>query len=418
MGSKSSEEEIKSEVQSILQGADLSALSERNVREILSEKFGDAVRTEHVKKLITEEIEDYLASMADAEEANNNDVVRSSQVPLQQKDIAKRKAEASAGPVPQAKVARSTNSAQDATFDLSNRCQVTVRAFRGNPLIDIREFYDKDGELAPGKKGIALTKEQWGIVKSKAAEISEALETGTDDYEVELSVQRKLRVRLVGKNYCVDLREYYQKDGEDAPGKKGINLQPEQWEALVTAAADINAELQGLNASAKTKPKQKDTSGKDEVAAAPSAPDPSGEAETTAQGSSALPVILSSNRRADVSNYKGSTFVNIREYYEKDGEMLPGSKGIALSPEQFKILQAAAVDVTAALASRNLDFKVALSSKRALRINEFKSNVMVDIRHMYEKDGKQLPGKKGISLVAEQWQSFVKGLPALEAAMP
>ncbi len=53
MGSTSSDEEIKSEVQSILQRADLSALSERNVREILSEKFGDAVRTEHVKKLIT-----------------------------------------------------------------------------------------------------------------------------------------------------------------------------------------------------------------------------------------------------------------------------------------------------------------------------------------------------------------------------
>ncbi len=56
--------------------------------------------------------------------------------------------------------------------------------------------------------------------------------------------------------------------------------------------------------------------GRDEVAAAPSAADPSGKAETSEQGSSALPVILSSNRRADISNFKGSTFVNIREYYE------------------------------------------------------------------------------------------------------
>lgn len=53
MGSKSLEEEIRSEVKTILQGADLSALSERNVREILSEKFGDAVQNEHVKKVIT-----------------------------------------------------------------------------------------------------------------------------------------------------------------------------------------------------------------------------------------------------------------------------------------------------------------------------------------------------------------------------
>lgn len=48
---------------------------------------------------------------------------------------------------------------------------------------------------------------------------------------------------------------------------------------------------------------------------------------------------------------------------QKEGEMRPGSKGIALSPEQFKVLQAAADDVSAALASRNLEFKVALSSK-------------------------------------------------------
>ena len=53
MGSESLDQEIKTEVKSILQGADLSALSERNVREILSEKFGDVVQNEHVKKLVT-----------------------------------------------------------------------------------------------------------------------------------------------------------------------------------------------------------------------------------------------------------------------------------------------------------------------------------------------------------------------------
>lgn len=83
-------------------------------------------QAEFHRVLDQEEIEAYLASIADAEEAHNDDqdVMRSSQVPLQRKDSGKRKAEASAGPVPQAKVARSTNSAQEATFDLSNRCQV------------------------------------------------------------------------------------------------------------------------------------------------------------------------------------------------------------------------------------------------------------------------------------------------------
>ena len=45
------------------------------------------------------------------------------------------------------------------------------------------------------------------------------------------------------------------------------------------------------------------------------------------------------------------TLVNIREFYEKDGQMLPGAKGIALSPEQWAQLVAHAPQVEAALAA-------------------------------------------------------------------
>ena len=40
------------------------------------------------------------------------------------------------------------------------------------------------------------------------------------------------------------------------------------------------------------------------------------EEEEDAEGSSGLPIKLSSNRRADVSEFKGKRLVNIREYYE------------------------------------------------------------------------------------------------------
>jgi hypothetical protein len=70
--------------------------------------------------------------------------------------------------------------------------------------------------------GIALTTEQWATVKASAAAVLKALEAETEDFTVELTAQRKLRVRLVGKNLCVDIREFYEKDGEDAPGKKGM----------------------------------------------------------------------------------------------------------------------------------------------------------------------------------------------------
>ncbi len=41
--------------------------------------------------------------------------------------------------------------------------------------------------------------------------------------------------------------------------------------------------------------------------------------------------------------------VNIREYYEKDGEQKPGSKGIAMPPEQWHKLAAGLGVLDAAL---------------------------------------------------------------------
>ncbi|KAG0125488.1 putative RNA polymerase II transcriptional coactivator [Tuber indicum] len=40
-------------------------------------------------------------------------------------------------------------------------------------------------------------------------------------------------------------------------------------------------------------------------------------------------------RRVAVSKFGGKHLINIREYFEKDGKVLPGKKGISLSMEQF-----------------------------------------------------------------------------------
>ncbi|CAF9914937.1 MAG: hypothetical protein GOMPHAMPRED_008334 [Gomphillus americanus] len=55
-----------------------------------------------------------------------------------------------------------------------------------------------------------------------------------------------------------------------------------------------------------------------------------------------------------------------------------------------------------------------LTGRRRIVVSEFKGNRMISIREYYEKDGKELPGKKGISLPLDQFSALVSLLPQIE----
>ena len=56
---------------------------------------------------------------------------------------------------------------------------VDVRDFKGQTLIDIREYYDAGGELKPGKKGISLNlkvrvSRDWGAQPRQKKQFTES----------------------------------------------------------------------------------------------------------------------------------------------------------------------------------------------------------------------------------------------------
>ncbi|TIA92972.1 hypothetical protein E3P81_01154 [Wallemia ichthyophaga] len=71
------------------------------------------------------------------------------------------------------------NKEGDKFFEVGNKRsrRVTVSSFKNTPLIDIREFYtNKEGESAPGKKGVSLKPDELQLIVDNHASIQEMLD--------------------------------------------------------------------------------------------------------------------------------------------------------------------------------------------------------------------------------------------------
>ena len=61
-------------------------------------------------------------------------------------------------------------------FILDNKKRITVHKFKGQIKVDIREFYDSNGEMRPGKKGISLSLDNWEKLKGFIDNIDDSID--------------------------------------------------------------------------------------------------------------------------------------------------------------------------------------------------------------------------------------------------
>jgi len=73
--------------------------------------------------------------------------------------------------------AASSKTSDELMLELGRMRYASVSEFKGKKMVNIREYYTDDGgDLKPGRKGIALSEDQWKKLKGFIDQIDTALE--------------------------------------------------------------------------------------------------------------------------------------------------------------------------------------------------------------------------------------------------
>jgi len=187
------------------------------------------------------------------------------------------------------------------------------------------------------------------------------------------------------------------------PGKKGIALTPDEWDKLCAAAPQLSQHLQASGSQA---------GGSAAAAAAAAGAGTSSKAAAggAAGGAAAAPaaaaagggVELSSARRADVSTYKGTTYVNIREYYEK----VRGCSTCAFDWPHMRVAVGCVVGLQLLGRGCAGPGEPWCAACRALPFAPRIPQCCFAKFFAVVQDGQKLPGKKGISLPRDQFEAL------------
>ncbi|XP_074526675.1 SUB1 regulator of transcription b [Halichoeres trimaculatus] len=102
---------------------------------------------------------------------------------------------------------------------------------------------DSDSEVESKAKKRKTSAPEKPAKKPKSGESSKpsgSSKEGGDDNMFQIGKMRYVSVRDFKGKVLIDIREYWMNDGEMRPGKKGISLNPEQWNQLKDQISEID----------------------------------------------------------------------------------------------------------------------------------------------------------------------------------
>ncbi|KXZ56426.1 hypothetical protein GPECTOR_1g38 [Gonium pectorale] len=438
------DDQIKQVVLDFLRTADIATTTERKVLAHVQEALVLTRPVSEYKPLVSGVIDEFLASLDDegAEGDDGHDEGHSGgdddgEEPAPKGPGRKRAGSGAAAAAAGAKKSRKGGSGGEELLfsrDLSARRKARVRRWEGKLYIDVREFFNGPEGEAPTQKGLSMDPGQWARLARELPRLVEAQRSAEADAPPAQLAEKRMAAVSEFKGTCyLGLREYYEKDGKLLPGKKGVSLNLAESTLLLAAVPEITAAAGGLVDApplehGATQPDKAVASGSGSSAASgrPSAAAGKAAAGTAAASGSQVGgsaearefVDIGGSKRVSISRFGGRLSVDLREYYEKNGAMLPGKKGIALSPDDWRTLAGALGDVSAALARKDSTYSMQLSGKRKVSLSDFKGTTYVGVREYYDKgNGEMAPGQKGLNMNPQQWAALVAGAPSISAAL-
>ncbi|CAL5397688.1 unnamed protein product [Camellia sinensis] len=157
---ESESKKIEETVIEILKDADLEEATELKVRTMAAKRLGIDLSDLDHKWLVRRVVESYLVSLEeDKVEEQTKEVVVPEQGSKHGFDL-KEASDGGEGRV---------------ICKLSEKRRVAVHDFRGNTLVSIRDYFQKDGKLLPSGRGISLNAKQWSAFRKSVPDIEAAI---------------------------------------------------------------------------------------------------------------------------------------------------------------------------------------------------------------------------------------------------